>query len=279
MNGPAAHHHDASLACPDAWREFGMVGPAEQPCLCGPRVPRPWLVGGTMPASHDRRMSCKWRGVSAGSERTDLKLPYSLDGIKPNDSILAWNQVRTQGGNPPNMPNGYRRGLPRRPARNHQVRHDQCRSPVPRFESRPFRPVSSGLTLVWQMSRFNVAWQNAAARGARIVPMARVRHNRRYLTTSYATLTAISGSLEATFVEMTFCNVSSSARTIKVRFVPSGATAGDQHLVISLSTSNALQPGETRVYSFQPFLQPGDAIAWQASAGSAVTADAAINEE
>ena len=110
--------------------------------------------------------------------------------------------------------------------------------------------------------------------------MARIRHGRRYLTASYASLTSISASTAGTFLEMTFCNTENTdARKIQVRFVPSGATAGDQHLVIDLSDENALRAGETRVYSFEPFLQAGDFIQWKADTANKVTADLAVNEE
>ena len=109
--------------------------------------------------------------------------------------------------------------------------------------------------------------------------MARVRHDRRYLTESYVSLTPIASSLEGTFIEMTFCNTGPANREVSVRFVPSGATAANKHLVISLSDGTALQPGETRVYTLFPFLQAGDYIQWKADLVNNVTADLAINEE
>ena len=110
--------------------------------------------------------------------------------------------------------------------------------------------------------------------------MARVRHDRRYLTASYASLSPINSGLEGTFLEMTFCNTEdTSPRKVQVRFVPSGASAGDQHLVIDLSDENALRPGATRVYSFEPFLKAGDYIQWKADMANKVTADLSVNEE
>ena len=110
--------------------------------------------------------------------------------------------------------------------------------------------------------------------------MARVRHNRRYLTASYASLSPINSGLEGTFLEMTFCNTEdTAARKVQVRFVPSGSSAGNQHLVIDLSDENALRPGETRVYSFEPFLQAGDYVQWKADTTNKVTVDLAVNEE
>ena len=110
--------------------------------------------------------------------------------------------------------------------------------------------------------------------------MARIRHGRRYLTASYVSLSSISSSLEGTFLEMTFCNTeNTAARKVQVRFVPSGSSAGDQHLVIDMSDENALRPGETRVYSFEPFLQAGDYVQWKADTTNKVTADLAVNEE
>ena len=110
--------------------------------------------------------------------------------------------------------------------------------------------------------------------------MARVRHDRRYLTASYVSLSPISSTLEGTFLEMIFCNTENTdARKVQVRFVPSGASAGDKHLVIDLSDENALRPGETRVYSFEPFLQAGDYVQWKADTTNKVTADLSVNEE
>ena len=121
--------------------------------------------------------------------------------------------------------------------------------------------------------------------------MARVRVDRQHLPTAFARAgsRSVPSGLEATFVEAVLCNVTNTTQTCEIRFVPSGIaegsanqdtnTGGQQYAVVKLRSANALQPGETRIYSFQPFLDGGSYILWKAANANAVTGSLAILEE
>ena len=120
--------------------------------------------------------------------------------------------------------------------------------------------------------------------------MPRIRHDQQYLPTVWTALDAISQGQEATFVEIVLCNQTTTARKVGVALVPSGGTVptgalasgnanSRRYFTVFLQNQNALQPGETRVYSLTPFMGPGDQIFWCTEVANTVTGGIAINEE
>lgn len=109
--------------------------------------------------------------------------------------------------------------------------------------------------------------------------MAHERVDRQFLPAALATIHTVNNNLKATFVEFTFHNTAEGFQNVYVRFVPNGAASAASHQVIGTKARQTLRPGETRIYSFQPFLNPGDFIQWRASSANAVVGGCAILEE
>lgn len=108
----------------------------------------------------------------------------------------------------------------------------------------------------------------------------RVRVDGILLTGSLVTMGAVVPSgVQETFIEITLHNTDTVARTANVHFIKLGDVAADKNKVIGHVAGNQLEPGETRVYPFQPMLGTGDFVQAEADVTAKIAFSAGILRE
>lgn len=99
-------------------------------------------------------------------------------------------------------------------------------------------------------------------------PTPKVLVDAQYIGSSYATVYTCPASTTAIAKELILCNTDSSARTVSIRVVPSGATAGDEHCIfaaMSIAANTTYHLSEMTL-----ILEAGDLISCDADTASKV---------
>lgn len=97
------------------------------------------------------------------------------------------------------------------------------------------------------------------------------------LSGTEADLTLVNGSSTVTTGErwivtcVTVTNNDTSDRTVLLRFVPTGETAGDEHNILSGQTGTKIAAGTTAVFSGRWILHAGDKVRGSCSSANKVT--------